>query len=254
MLIGFNNDVDYRGTTFHIQTEDHGESDCRIETQLFYSGAIVDTVITSYEETIEGYEGKEAEERIRAQMKASHRSLYKKLMAGEYDEFAGLEPLDEPVEEVVEDAEGFTPSQDRVPAAAARIEEEGEDAIIEFQKDKAKHHVSLDKLKDQLSNMSPAEEDSDPQDDVAPTQVLGPSASSPGMAASPADGAQPAKPAQSAKLAKLAKAATSAPAAKPAAAASAVELTGTGARAWDGCLPCDEDLSLTGIVEEFLGL
>ncbi len=255
MLIGFNNDVEYRGKTFHIQTEDHGESDCRIETQLFYAGAILDTVITSYEETIEGYEGNEAEERIRAQMKASHRSLFKKLMAGEYDDFAGLEPLEDVEEEVEEDAADFTPSQDRVPAAAARLEEEGEDAILEFQKDKAKQHVSLNKLKDQLSNIKSDAEQSDAQDDVAPTQVLDPSKAAPSMDDAPADGGEPDEPAQPVQPAQPAQPVQAAVAARaPSAVPAALELAETGAMAWEGCRPCEDDLSLTDLVEDFLGL
>lgn len=256
MLIGFNNDVEYRGKTFHIQTEDHGEGDPRIETQLFFSGAILDTVITSYEETLEEYDGQKAEERIRAQMKASHRSLYKKLFAGKYDELAGLEPLEEVDEEVEASPDDFTPSQERVPAAAAKIEEEGEDAILQFQKKKAKNHVSLDKLKDQLSNLDAKSESAEPSetsetsevseaDDVAPTQVIDPAAggldfssvSQDGGSSEGSDEPAPARPA----------------AAAPAAPAL-VEFSSTGQDAWEGCEPAADDLSLTGLVENFLGL
>ena len=252
MLIGFNNDVEYRGKTFHIQTEDHGEGDPRIETQLFFSGAILDTVITSYEETLEGYDGPEAEERIRAQMKASHRSLYKKLMAGEYDEFAGLEPL-EAVEEAPPEPNPneFTPSQERVPAAAAKVEEEGEDAILEFQKKKAKNHVSLDKLKDQLSSLDKASEESeeseaedDIEDDVAPTQVIEASDAGLEFSSVSQDGGQ-----ATGSAAVSAPARTSAPA-EP----SQLDYDKTGQEAWEGCKPPAEDLSLTGLVEDFLGL
>lgn len=251
MLIGFNNDVEYRGKTFHIQTEDHGEGDPRIETQLFFSGAILDTVITSYEETLDNYDGAEAEERIRAQMKASHRSLYKKLMAGEYDEFAGLEPLEEVDEEPpAADPDEFTPSQERVPAAAAKVEEEGEDAILEFQKKKAKNHVSLDKLKNQLSNLdksseeSEASEASELEEDVAPTQVIDPSDAGLDFSSVSQDGGQANTDAEA-----------SAP--QPAAASAetaSVEYGQTGKEAWEGCKPPAEDLSLTDLVEDFLGL
>ncbi|MFP4598572.1 MAG: hypothetical protein ACOC9W_00825 [Persicimonas sp.] len=256
MLIGFNNDVEYRDMTFHIQTEDHGEGDPRIETQLFHSGAILDTVITSYEETIEGYEGQEAEERIRAQMKASHRSLFKKLMAGEYDEMVGLEPLEEVEEEIAApDPDEFTPSQERVPAAAAKVEEEGEDAIMKFQKKKAKDHVSLDKLKSQLSKLDAKEEasaqkehdevdeaDEEDEDDVLPTQVI--DTSQKGFQISSAaedDAQQPEKPAQTT---------VAAAAGQPA----LVEYEATGAQAWEGCDKPIYPLSLTDLVEDFLGL
>src|SRR5690554_3889368 len=189
MLIGFNNDVEYRGKTFHIQTEDHGLGGSTIETQLFYSGAILDTVMSSYADAIEGLGEEEAEERIRAQMKASHRSLFKKLRAGEYDEMVGLEPLSTAEAPDIEaEAEDFTPSQERVPAEAQKLEEGGAEAIEEFEKKhsdskKALNHMSLNKLKSQLSalknpgdsaSLKPASTPEDTQeDDVAlATQIM----------------------------------------------------------------------------------
>jgi hypothetical protein len=253
MLIGFNNDVEYRGKTFHIQTEDHGEGDPRIETQLFYSGAILDTVISSYQEILDEYDGDEADERVRAQMKASHRSLFKKLKGGEYDEYAGFEPLEDADAEIDEpEVDDFTPSQDRVPAAAAKVEEGGEDAILEFQKEKAKNHVSLHKLKDQLSGISGSDEESEAEDDadvqdqeeqneddVAPTQVLDPADSGLDFSSVSEDGGR------------------EAPKAAPAASATPqpvlVQYAKTGVEGWEGCRPPADDLSLTDLVEEFLG-
>ncbi|MFW5966540.1 MAG: hypothetical protein ACOCV2_03425 [Persicimonas sp.] len=236
MLIGFNNDVEYRGKTFHIQTEDHGEGDPRIETQLFHSGAILDTVITSYEEVLEEHDGEEAEERIRAQMKASHRSLYKKLLGGEYDEMAGLDPVEDSGEVEAPDPDEFQPSQERVPAAAAKVEEkaeeEGEDAILEFQKKKAKDHVSLDKLKDQLSDIDEeGEVEGDEEDDVAPTEVLDTGKSDLDFSS----------------------VTDSEPAADPSPRAARIpDWRETGESAWQGCMPPDDSLSLTDLVEEFL--
>jgi hypothetical protein len=248
MLIGFNNDVEYRGKTFHIQTEDHGEGDPRIETQLFHSGAILDTVITSYQEILDEYDGEEADERVRAQMKASHRSLFKKLKAGEYDDFAGLEPLEDVDEDLPEpDVDDFTPSQDRVPAAAAKVEEEGEDAILEFQKEKAKNHVSLHKLKDQLKNVDAAagsddsEADADAssqvEEDVAHTQVIDPADGGLEFSSVSEDGGQAATPANRQNGQPV-----------------LVEYEQTGVEAWEGCRAPADDLSLTSLVEEFLGL
>jgi uncharacterized coiled-coil protein SlyX len=240
MLIGFNNDIEYRGKTFHIQTEDHGEGDPRIETQLFHSGAILDTVITSYQETLDEYDGEAAEERIRAQMKASHRSLYKKLMAGEYDEMAGLDPIEEVEEEVaVPDPDEFTPSQDRVPAAAAKVEEQGEDAILEFQKKKAKNHVSLDKLKSQLSKIDEGDGDDEADEDAPPTEVIDPSEAGLEFSSVVEAESEPVEPAAPV-------AAAPAPA--------AVDWEPTGASAWEGCGPAVDPVSLTELVEEFLEL
>jgi hypothetical protein len=258
MLIGFNNDVEYRGKTFHIQTEDHGEGDPRIETQLFHSGAILDTVLTSYQEILDEYDGDEADERVRAQMKASHRSLFKKLKAGEYDEFAGLESLEDVDEDVAEpEVDDFTPSQDRIPAAAAQVEEEGEDAIMEFQKEKAKNHVSLHKLKDQLEDVDSVadEEDSEAgdqgatqvEDDVAPTQVLDPTEAGFDFSSVSDDSEQNAEQVQQVQQAAEGRAGGAGE--RPV----LVDYESTGVDAWKGCQPPVDDLSLTSLVEEFLG-
>lgn len=156
MLIGFNNDVQYRGKVFHIQTEDRGLADARIETQLFFSGAILDTVITSYAEILERFEGAEAEERIKAKMKASHKSLFRNLHGGKYDALAGLESR-EASEESSEEESTFTPSQDRVPAAAEKLERGDQDAIERFSEGQARQHVDLNTLKSQLSKLQKAE-------------------------------------------------------------------------------------------------
>jgi hypothetical protein len=191
-------------------------------------------------------------------MKASHRSLFKKLMGGEYDEMVGLEPLEEAEEEVAApDPDEFTPSQERVPAAAAKVEEEGEDAIMKFQKKKAKDHVSLDKLKNQLSKLDKKEDEQAPkevaqaqgdegdeedEDDVVPTQVI--DTSNKGFQISSAvddDAEQPEQPA---------KTTVAAAAGEPA----LVEYDATGAQAWEGCEKPIYPLSLTDLVEDFLDL
>ena len=128
MLIGYNNDVQHRGKTFHIQTEDRGAPSNQIETQIFHSGAILDTRIISYEDKLAGVNDRATRNKsIKQLMQTTHRELYKNLLSGKYDEFAGLEPLadvesDVEVDDKIED---FTPSQERVPQAALELEEKG---------------------------------------------------------------------------------------------------------------------------------
>lgn len=256
MLIGFNNDVEHRGMTFHIQTEDHGSSDSMIETQLFHSGAILDTAMSSYKDMVEGLGKEDAEERIRAQMKASHRSLFKKLRAGNYDEMVGLEPLSlAETSQIDADAEDFTPSQERVPAAAQQIEEGGEEAIEEFESKQAGSkksisHTSLNKLKSQLSALKQPEvaggldgqstpEDTQEDDVALATQIM--DASGVGFEFSSDfddanDGGQPRAGQHGSRA--------SAPA--------IIDFPETGAQAWTGCRPCEDELSLVGLVEDFL--
>jgi len=86
MLIGFNNDVEYKGRMFHIQTEDHGIKDGHITTILFFSGQILDSKKVCYLEDIEGVdEDEEKKKAIKKRMVDLHREFYKKLFDGTYE-------------------------------------------------------------------------------------------------------------------------------------------------------------------------
>jgi hypothetical protein len=187
----------------------------------------------------------------------------------------GLDPVDGG-EDV--SAEDFTPSQDRVPAAAQRVEEQGEDA---FHDPSGGQHVDLSQLKNKLAGMGDASEGLDEESDEPATQVM----TSPpeitgnysldalkkGAAKLRAE-SQPAKAAvpAPAAAAPAAAAAPSAPPAQEKAAAvpkpmtmprprvattqeeTAVELRPTGVRAWQGFEPPEEDFSIVPLVEAFL--
>ncbi len=150
MLIGYNNDVEYRGKAFHIQTEDHGENDPKIESQVFHQGQILDTEVVSYVSIVKRHDDEEvANEKIKSLMWKTHKGLYERLLSGEYDERVGLDPVDD--EEIdAPDPEEFNPGQDRVPTAARVVEEKGEEAFEQFHEQEAQKHVDLHSLKDQL--------------------------------------------------------------------------------------------------------
>lgn len=93
MQMGFNNDVQYRDLVVHIQTEDHGLTSKKITSQVFFSGAILESRTISYESEIESIEDPAArDERVRAIMKALHRKFYQRIQAGAYDVQLPLEP------------------------------------------------------------------------------------------------------------------------------------------------------------------
>lgn len=103
MQMGFNNDVEYRGLTVHIQTEDHGLRSQKITSQVFFSGAIVDSRTVSYEAEIADVEDDSArDEQIRRMMKALHRQFYRRIHAGEYDDRLPVEG-EGPAEPAAED-------------------------------------------------------------------------------------------------------------------------------------------------------
>ncbi|RAL23093.1 hypothetical protein DL240_09410 [Lujinxingia litoralis] len=231
MLIGYNNDVEHRGKTFHIQTEDRGSSTDTIETQLFHGGAILDTRITNYAELIVGLTGKTRDKKVKSAMQASHRTLYKKLLSGEYDHMVGLEPQGEAVEEDVEaKTEVFNPSQERVPAAALAVEEGQAETLEGLGGD---GHVGLSQLKDKLANLKESSASVVDEAEVeAPVQEK--AGRRRGRELSGRFNVHELK----AGLARAAKGPS--------------ELPSTGVAAYNGLDPIDEDLSLTELVEAFI--
>ncbi len=49
---GFNSDICLKGCSYHIQTEDWGESKSSIVTKVFKNGAVVKTVTSNYTDFI----------------------------------------------------------------------------------------------------------------------------------------------------------------------------------------------------------
>lgn len=97
MLMGYNNDVPYRGVVVHVQTEDHGLPAARITTQVFFSGAILDSRTISYENEIEGLSDEaERDQRIRRFMQALHKSFFRKIRTGAYDARLPIQEPDDP--------------------------------------------------------------------------------------------------------------------------------------------------------------
>lgn len=87
MLIGFNNDVEYNGRMFHIQTEDNGIKNASITTILFFSGQILESKRTEYKDVLETVEDSEEQKKaIKKKMVDQHRTFYKKLFEGNYED------------------------------------------------------------------------------------------------------------------------------------------------------------------------
>lgn len=86
MQMGYNTDVDHRGITVHVQTEDHGLSAKKITTQVFCSGRILDSRTVSYAEAVaaiidEDTQGSE----ITKRMRAIHKHFLNRIREGNYD-------------------------------------------------------------------------------------------------------------------------------------------------------------------------
>ena len=95
MLVGYNNNVTYKGKVYHVQTEDSGLNNPIIVTLLYIKGTILASKKTSYSHLI-GI--KDIKKSVRELMKEQHKAILKELIAGKYtgDE-AEEEKKEEPV-------------------------------------------------------------------------------------------------------------------------------------------------------------
>ncbi|MBN1944265.1 MAG: hypothetical protein JW797_01260 [Bradymonadales bacterium] len=85
MQIGLNNDIDFQGERYHIQTEDLGLKTNLIVSQIFRGGQIVETIQVSYAKHIEGIQNPdERDEMIRKRVRALHKLCYKNITNGKY--------------------------------------------------------------------------------------------------------------------------------------------------------------------------
>jgi hypothetical protein len=99
MLVGYNTNISYKGKTYHIQTEDNGQSNPMIVTLLFSKGAILASRKTSYAQIIGDPDFMEKVTKI---MKTQHKGMIKELLAGRHTgESEGTErEVDEPQAEI----------------------------------------------------------------------------------------------------------------------------------------------------------
>ena len=95
MLVGYNNNVTYKGKVYHVQTEDSGLNNPIIVTLLYIKGTILASKKTSYSHLI-GI--KDIKKSVRELMKEQHKAILKELIAGKYPvDGAEEEKKEEPV-------------------------------------------------------------------------------------------------------------------------------------------------------------
>lgn len=82
MITGHNTDVEYRGQTYHVQTEDKGLKNPVIETLVYMKGHILGSRRSTYADVLERGGGeKEIQERLEAQ----HKRVLLEVRGGKYD-------------------------------------------------------------------------------------------------------------------------------------------------------------------------
>jgi len=82
MLPGYNHNVNYKGVTFHIQTEDSGVNNPHLITLLFVGGNIIARKKLSYGDIIKH---ERLQDVVRELMQEQHKQMLKELKAGNYD-------------------------------------------------------------------------------------------------------------------------------------------------------------------------
>jgi len=81
MLVGYNTNISYKSTVYHIQTEDSGQSNPVIVTLLYLKGAILSSKKTSYAHIADD---PDYAKKVREMMREQHKGMIKELLAGKY--------------------------------------------------------------------------------------------------------------------------------------------------------------------------
>ena len=81
MQKGYNSDLLVRGQRFHVQTEDWGQQNPFVVSQIFQNGAVVKTIKTSYEEALNQGPTQNVDA-IKMAMQRQHTTVIDTLMAG----------------------------------------------------------------------------------------------------------------------------------------------------------------------------
>ena len=89
MITGFNTDVEYKGRTYHIQTEDKGSSNPTIDSLLYVGGEILASRSTPYADLLAaGLDEKALAEKVQSH----HRRMIIDVRQGKYDP-EGVKPF-----------------------------------------------------------------------------------------------------------------------------------------------------------------
>lgn len=83
MIVGFNHNVSYKGTDFHVQTEDSGIKSPQLVTLLYYGGTIISSQKTVYADILKVDNLNQVVEDL---AKEQHKGMLRRLTKGEFDQ------------------------------------------------------------------------------------------------------------------------------------------------------------------------
>ncbi len=119
VLTGYNTDIDYAGTTYHVQTEDKGRSNPIVESLVYARGEILYSRRTSYEDLVKEEVENDA---IAALMERQHHTICEAIRRGR---LAQLTKDPAPVND--DDDTHTSRGDDEMPPPLDAVEEEAEE-------------------------------------------------------------------------------------------------------------------------------
>jgi len=83
VIAGYNHNIQYKDTVFHVQTEDSGRDKAHMITLLYLGGNIIERTKTSYDDMLDT-DGWEAQ--VSDMMQKQHKNMLRSLIRGGFDE------------------------------------------------------------------------------------------------------------------------------------------------------------------------
>jgi hypothetical protein len=85
VITGYNSDVRHGTRVFHVQTEDKGLANPKIETLIYLGGEILDSYRGTYEDLLDEPQPHIQDQVIQARMDEQHKSIIRDIKNGKYD-------------------------------------------------------------------------------------------------------------------------------------------------------------------------
>ncbi|TAN39754.1 MAG: hypothetical protein EPN25_10195 [Nitrospirae bacterium] len=129
MLVGYNTNVPFKGTLYHVQTEDSGLKNPVITTLLYDKGTILSSKKVSYAHIANSPDYKE---KVRELMKEQHKSMMKELISGKHTGGAAEKPLEEPPAEQKAETKKEKPAPEAAPETTPQPPKSLDDILLDF--------------------------------------------------------------------------------------------------------------------------
>jgi hypothetical protein len=82
MQKGFNSDIQVKGQSYHVQTEDWGQENPYLVSRIFKNGAVIKTIKTSHTEAVRGGSIRTVDA-LQFALKTQHNLVLEQLLTGQ---------------------------------------------------------------------------------------------------------------------------------------------------------------------------